>query len=286
MLGCLLSFQSFLGAQDRDPFEELDQWEEPEYEWDEPEVVDQGEPWRPSEPSPEFESDFEDEAFEEEFPAEEAAPPAPRPPQPGRVDDFLPEDTDSRPSPSLDPGLRFPERERLRGPVSEDFLRREEPTAEISPAETWHIGFRTGVAPGLKDRKGQAYLEIDGGYRFNRNFELSGILHYRTIEDRVLTVLVLPSYRFILWRGRNLGLDLRLGLGTGWSLRGIQGNDFQFGHFPIRTHIGLIFYTPQGFAVMAALDTESFLWETETGGDSGSKFQSQGLLGVGLRFEF
>jgi hypothetical protein len=298
-----------IGAQDEDSFRDpfLDLEENSEESWEEPEVVDVEEgDAEPSEmdagddfgesddslPEPEFESEESgpwSEPVEGEAPSAApmipSPPPsdAPRIPQPTRIEDLYPEEAPA--APQINPGLKLPEAERPRGPVSEDIFRSRQigTRPELSK---WHFYAGGGVAPGLVDRPGQIHFELATGYQMSEGFEWTGLLHYRTREDRVLSLIVLPSWRWRIYEKTSLRIDLLAGAGLGWSFRGIQGNDFQFGHFPVRTRAAALFYAAQGFAIVTSLDTESFLMEYEVGEGTRFLFQSQALFGAGVRFEF
>lgn len=314
------AMQSSLFAQPaefEDPFADFEEEELPADElpleepasddsgWEEPEVIDLEEEtgFEETPEAEDFSDPFsdEEEAFEESpFNEEEpqilspSAEPAPAPPAspspstsfptPPRVDDFYPEE--APPSPTLDRGIRFPEPEPTRGPVTEDIFRSKE-NAFDRKARPWHISGSIGVAPGIVDRPpGQVNFELGGGYLLWEKWELAGLMSYRVREDRVLSIIVLPAYQANLWTRPNFRVDWRAGAGLGWALRGVQGNDFQFGYLPIRTHASLLLYPAQSFSILLGLDTESFVFETQTGGGTSFLFASQAIFSTGLRFEF
>lgn len=315
------SYETEWGEEFVDPFgEEQDAGTVPEEPTPDPAPVDpfETEP-QPEEKAPEA-SESAKEVSEPEIPfpsppqyRREGDPPPPEP----KAEEQQPQPKVQQPQPAIDPtpepeatpepqapvavpdqpnqkprrNFRLPEVEGTEGPVSQEF-RRKEFTERGTPVGTWGYNFDIGGAINTNRRPTQVAFELEGFYRIWESFEVHGLLNFRFVDDRILGILVMPTWNFKLTERSETRIDLQVGLGMGWVLRGIQGIDYQFGYFPLRPSISSIFYAYEDFAIIASLEPEIFLYRVDTAGRATNELgasqgpPSQLQITAGLRFEY
>lgn len=192
---------------------------------------------------------------------------------------------------SPDEEFQLPAVEQPRGPISEDFGARE--IFDSSTKEgAWSLEFTTGLGANLKRRQNQVYLETKAGYRLDDHLELNAVGYFRFVKDRMLGFLFYPTYTWRVTKREAKRIDVYAGLGTGWTLLGVRGNDFQIGYWPLRVGSGGLYYLQPDFALVANLSIETYLMSVDTdgkyrgflGGSDG--MPAQILLGAGVRLEF
>ncbi|PIR22669.1 MAG: hypothetical protein COV44_06760 [Deltaproteobacteria bacterium CG11_big_fil_rev_8_21_14_0_20_45_16] len=176
------------------------------------------------------------------------------------------------------------------GAISEDLLAKEVGKSG-SLVGGWNYMLDAGAGFNFNRRPAQVHLEMEGGYRLLKQIEINAILYYRFISQRNLGLLIVPSWILPLSTSKNR-IDLRLGVGTGWVLTGVRGNDFQLGLFPVRASGSLFFYALPRFALVLSTDVEMYMFQVDT--DSNAKNflddkkgpPSQLITTAGIRFEF
>lgn len=179
-----------------------------------------------------------------------------------------------------------------RGPVSEDFERREK-FLRVKRGGSWNLMADFGAGFGLNRRPGQIELQLEGGYRVWRMLDLNGTLQFRLRGDRILGFHFQPTWTWARVFGETERFDVRAGMGLGWTLRGVRGSDFQIGYLSARPTGSLFYYFTPGFSLGLSLDVETWLFRVETGGQN-SSFEltesagpsTQVLTSLGFRFEF
>lgn len=190
------------------------------------------------------------------------------------------------------PDFDFPDIEEPRGARTENLesvrlLRRG------TPVGSWIFSPEFGAGIEVNERPNQLHFELEGGYRLFENFDLNGVLSYRFFDDRVLSLLVMPSYAFRLTNQRqDYRIDLRTALGIGWALQGVRGSDFQIGNFPVKASVAGLFYITPKLAFSLSTDLEAWLFSVDTDGKSQNLLSAKGgvptqfIPSIGLRWEF
>lgn len=191
-------------------------------------------------------------------------------------------------APAIVPEPKFaPKKEEGFGPVSEEFLKRKQ-FGRPQTKNQWSLSFDTGLALDVQNRENQAHFEFEGGYGLSERLELKAALYYRFVKDRLLGFLIMPSYRIYLSEPGERRWEWQPALGIGWTLQGVSGSDFQIGLFPIRFANSFVFYAMENFALTANLDLETYVYRTETGGESEFRFDdplAQAIVSVGVRYD-
>jgi len=192
---------------------------------------------------------------------------------------------------SQDEEFQLPAVEQPRGPISEDFGARE--TFDSSTEKgAWSFEFTAGLGANLKRRQNQIYFETKTGYRLDDKIELNGVVYMRFIKDRMLGFLFYPTYTWRVTKREAKRIDVYAGVGTGWTLLGLRGNDFQIGYWPLRVGGGGLYYLRPDFALVANMAVETYLLSVDTDGKyrgflgSSDGMPTQVLLGAGVRWEF
>jgi len=198
--------------------------------------------------------------------------------------------------PASSPEIRTPSDEfefptnDIEGPISEDLLAKEAGKSGTAVGG-WNYMLDAGAGFNFNRRPTQVHLEMEGGYRLMKQLEINAILYYRFISQQNLGVLIVPSWVVPLSSSKNR-IDFRLGVGTGWVLTGVRGNDFQLGLFPVRVSGSIFFYAMPQFALVLSTDIEMYMFQVDT--DSNAKNflddkkgpPSQLITTAGIRFEF
>jgi len=227
---------------------------------------------------------------EEQNPTENPVSPAPSA-QPSQVTPSVNENSKAPSVTNKSDQFQFPKSGNVRGPVSQEF-QAEENFSKGTPVGTWNFELDGGAGFNLNRRPNQLDFEAQGGYRLFDKIELNAILYWRFITERMLGLLVEPSWTYQMTGWQKTRMDLRLGLGTGWVLLGRHGQDFQLGYFPVRIGASVLFYALKSFSIVLSANTEMYLFQIDSDhhftnlAASSKGIPTQIMTTAGLRWEF
>lgn len=262
-------------APDEDPLEAKDSLEA-----EEPMELD-------AEPAENFEDPFEEEPSVSPPAAARPIESAPQTPDPV----VLPPEPDAPSVSGPENAFEFPKFDGAQGPISEEVFQ-SQMMARRAPPGTWQWSFKPGIGLNINRRPAQMSFETELGYRIWKSLDLNLLANFRFMKDRMAGLVLMPSYTFNLKISNLNRFDLRLGIGTGWILRGISGAGFQYGYLPVRTDMQLTYYALPKFGLFASVGTESHLLRVSTEGEYYNEFQgpngppTQALIHLGIRLEY
>lgn len=188
--------------------------------------------------------------------------------------------------------FQLPKTDEVKGPVDQDVYSEEKFERAVFEKNWFLMVEPIGAGFNLKKRKNQYHGEVEGGYRFSRNFELSMVIYARFYKDRMLGFLFMPYYILPIGDQSKQKNEMRFGLGTGWTLLGVRDYDYQIGYWPIRVTANHLYYFTPRIALSSGIDYEAYVSSVDTDGNQSNLLgKNDGPymevdLNFGVRFDF
>lgn len=250
------------------------------------------------------------EVFQDPFsetPMEEVPPP----PAPSASPEIAPQSSASSPSPAASPEtntelnplsapnsspassprvIEFPEPEEVGGPKAQDYFEAEA-LGQRNRVGTWNLGGAFGMGYRINKVPNQVHMELNGGYRIEKDWELGGVVSYRFVSQWFLSFLVMAKYIWTLSKSQNFQIDWAPSFGTGWTHFSLNAKEFTRVRWAWRINSDFLFYASPQFALVGLVGLETYILDYISGeGFSnpgrGGGWPTAGLFGLGVRFEF